>query len=421
MSDALDKGDFLMKRHSVIVIGGGPSGITCGYYLKERGIDYLILEKEEMLHTWRNERWDSFYLVTPNWMTYLPGFENEIPYNNEYMSKAEILNILERYLEYVAPRYCEHTDIQSVERVGEQYHLQTNRGVYMCDHIIVASGMYSEPFIPSVSEKLPSDIFQMHSSDYKGPDQLNPGNTLVVGSGWSGVQIALEIKKSLVTDVYLSIGSLSPLPAVYKNVHGVYWLNRLSGYGDIKKILHYGSEDFKNPNILGKMSQNLVECQRNDVKLIGRLLDFDPDTCTLKLGENVKRAFVDANAYLETVKGKIDDLIHKESIHVTGSEFDLRLDQVDLERLPGIPKLILTADNIKNIIWSTGFKRNYSYIKRPIFDESGLPILKDGVSTSENITFCGLELEVDRNIKSAFGIGLYAIDESSKRAVDMIP
>lgn len=410
-----------MKRHSVIVIGGGPSGITCGYYLKERGIDYLILEKEEMLHTWRNERWDSFYLVTPNWMTYLPGFENEIPYNNEYMSKAEILNILERYLEFVAPTFCEHTDIRSVELVGDQYHLETNHGVYTCEHIIVASGMYSEPFIPSVAEKLPSGILQMHSSDYKGPEQLAEGNTLVVGSGWSGVQIALEVKKTLGTNVYLSIGSLSPLPAVYKNVHGVYWLNRLSGYSDIKKILHYGTEDFKNPNILGKMSQNLVECQRNDVKLIGRLLDFDPDSCTLKLGENVKRAFIDANAYLETAKGKIDALIHKEGIHVTGSEFDLRLDQVDLERLPGIPKLNLTSDNIKNVIWSTGFKRNYSYIKRPIFDESGLPILKDGVSTSENITFCGLELEVDRNIKSAFGVGLYAIAESSKRAVDMIP
>ena len=223
-----------MKRHRVIVIGGGPSGITCGYYLSKRGIDYIILEKHEMLHTWKNERWDSFYLVTPNWMTYLPGFENEIPYNNEYMSKAEILNILERYLDYVAPKYAENTDIKSIERVSDLYHVHTNHGVYACEHIIVASGMYSEPFIPKVAEKVPPGIFQLHSSDYKSPNQLKPGNTLVVGSGWSGVQIALEIKQTLGTEVYLSIGSLSPLPAVYKNVHGVYWLNRLSGYADTK-------------------------------------------------------------------------------------------------------------------------------------------------------------------------------------------
>lgn len=407
-----------MKRHHVIVIGGGPSGITCGHYLNKRGLDYIILEKHEMLHTWKNERWDSFYLVTPNWMTYLPGFENEIPYNNEYMSKAEILNILERYLDFVAPNYAENTDIKLVERLGDLYHVHTNHGVYVCEHIIVASGMYSEPFIPKVSEKIPAGIAQIHSSDYKSPHQLKPGNTLVVGSGWSGVQIALEIKQTLETEVYLSIGSLSPLPAVYKNVHGVYWLNRLSGYTDIKQILHYKKDDFANPNILNKMSQNLVNCQKNEVKLIGRLVDVE--SCQLVFTENVRSAFIEANQYLESAKERIDALIQRESIHVSGTEFDLRLDLIDLEKLPGIPRLDLVSNKITNIIWSTGFKRNYSYIKRPIFDDSGLPILKDGVSTAENITFCGLELEVDRNIKSAFGVGLYAINESSKRAVDRI-
>ena len=407
-----------MKRYKVIIIGGGPSGITCGYHLNQRGMDYLILERQEMLHTWRHERWDSFYLVTPNWMTRLPGFEDEIPYNNEYMSKAEILDILERYLKFVDPNYLEHTTIRCIDKEGELYHVHTNHGTFVAEHIIVAAGMYSEPYIPAVTEKVPAQIHQMHSSLYKSPQQLKPGNTVVVGSGWSGVQIALEVKQKLGSQVYLSIGSLSPLPMVYKNVHGVYWLNRLSGYSGINKVLNYQSDDFMNPNILNKMSQNLVQCQKEGVNLIGRLLDADASH--LYFNENIQKAFTDAERYLETAKAHIDHLVQSERLQVSENAPGLSLDTVDLQKLMGIPQLDLEKDNITNIIWSTGFRRDYTYIKRPIFDANGLPRLIDGVSTEENIHFCGLELEVDRNIKSAFGVGLYAINESAKRAVDKI-
>ena len=351
-------------------------------------------------------------------MTHLPGLENEIPYNNEYMSKSEILAILERYQKFVNPVYVENTVIQEIVLEGSVYKVYTNKGDYCCDHIIVASGMYSEPFIPKVSEKIPAEINQMHSSDYKNPCQMTPGNVVVVGSGWSGVQIALELKKALQNEVYLSIGSLSPLPVVYKNVHGVYWLNRLSGYANVNPILNYKKEDFTNPNILHKMGQNMVECQKNGVHLVGRLLDREGNK--LIFNDNIRSVFKEAEKYIDTAKQKIDALIEKEHITTGGNEFDLRLDRVDLDAITPLAELDIHAHHITNIIWSTGFRRNYSYIKRPIFDENGLPLLIDGVATTENITFCGLELEVDRNIRSAFGVGLYAINESSKRAVDYI-
>lgn len=136
--------------------------------------------------------------------------------------------------------------------------------------------------------------------------------------------------------------------------------------------------------------------------------------------DNIRSVFKEAEKYIDTAKQKIDALIEKEHITTGGNEFDLRLDRVDLDAITPLAELDIHAHHITNIIWSTGFRRNYSYIKRPIFDENGLPLLIDGVATTENITFCGLELEVDRNIRSAFGVGLYAINESSKRAVDYI-
>jgi hypothetical protein len=107
-------------------------------------------------------------------------------------------------------------------------------------------------------------------------------------------------------------------------------------------------------------------------------------------------------------------------IPVSNGDLDRYVNAVDRDAIPAITMLDVTQHNITQIVWSTGFKRNYSWITRPIFDGSGLPILEDGVSSSENIYFCGLGLEVDAYLKSSFGVGLYAINESSERAVKAV-
>jgi len=404
-----------MNYYPVIIVGGGPSGITCSYYLKQKNIDHLIIEKGEMLHTWKHERWDSFYLVTPNWMTNLPGLEREIPYNNEYMSKAEILSLLEKYLDHVKPKFIEHTIILEVMEDETRYRIHTSKGTFYTDQLIIATGMYSNPYIPSLAQKIPASVLQMHSSDYKNPCQLRNGNTLVVGSGWSGIQIALEIKRELGVEVFLSIGSMTPLPTLYRNVNGVYWLNRLSGYRNGREILSYKSDDFHNRNITEKMGQNLKQCQEEGIHLLGRLKEVDTERLVFE--QSLHDAFNEASVYLEKVKRKIEDLIENEGMVVPDGDLDRFIHAIDHKKIKDISQLNLVNETISTIVWSTGFKRDYSWIKRPIFDDLGLPILSDGTSSNEKIYFCGLGLEVDAQLKSAFGVGLFAINESAERAV----
>lgn len=404
-----------MQNYKVIIIGGGPSGITCSYYLKKYGLSHLMLEKREVLHTWEHERWDSFYLVTPNWMTNLPGMENELPYDNEYMSKKEILSLLKRYLNRVSPNVQAHTNISEIRYQDGFYEVTTDRGVFYAEHIIVATGMYSRPYVPSLHEDLPKNIYQVHSSLYKNPLQLEKGNTLVVGSGWSGIQIAMEIKAQTKSEVYLSLGRISALPTLYRNIHGVYWLNRLSGYNHEKPVLSYRKEDFQNQNIVMKMNQNLEACYQMGVHFLGRLMSLDHGVLQFSnsLGASIKKHAEDLNA----VKEKIESLIQSENHNMPSGDLDRDLGILNPDDIPSKQGLSIENDQIRNVIWCTGFKRDYSWIKRPIFDESGLPELIDGVKTNENIYFCGLGLEVDRRLKSAYGVGLYAIDESAKRAV----
>lgn len=407
-----------MRYYNTIVVGGGPSGITCSYYLKKNNIEHLIIEKGEMLQTWKHERWDSFYLVTPNWMTNLPGLDHEIPYNNEYMSKDEILQVFERYLNFVCPNYVENTNIGRISKCEDGYLVETDQGEFKAEHIIIATGMYNNPFVPGISKKIPENVFQMHSSDYRNPDQLKQGNVVVVGSGWSGVQIALELRKTTGRDVYLSIGSMTPLPTVYRNVNGVYWLNRLSGFKKGKAILSYHLDDFKNANIANKLNQNLKQCQMEGVQILGRMIDVEVNR--LIFSDSLLKSIEEADDYLDKVKIRIEEHIENEKMVVPNGTLDHYNNRLDSDLLNRITELDLDRHEIGNIIWSTGFKRDYSWIDLPIFNEKGLPVVEDGDSISENIFFCSLGLKVDSKLKSAFGVGLFAINESAERTVQML-
>ncbi|MCH4890100.1 hypothetical protein EZV73_21145 [Acidaminobacter sp. JC074] len=406
-----------MKIYDVVIIGGGPSGISCSYHLKRKNIDHLIVEKYEMLHTWKNERWDSFYLVTPNWMTNLPGVDHLIPYDNEFMSRAEIEHVLMEYLYFVKPMTLENTSIQSVDKIKDYYQLNTNNGLIYARNIIVATGLFNQPFTPKISDLLPDTIHQIHSKDYKNPSQLVEGATLVVGSGRSGVQIALEVKETLGCKTYLSVGSSTPLPVVYKNINGVFWLNKLSGYHDEKKLLTYSHDDLNNKNIIDKLNQNLYHCQVEGVEIVGRMVNVIDGK--IEFSDDLRKILDDGHLYLERLESMINDLVHKEDLPVQENvPFDLK--DVNYDILKPLTVLDLEKEVIKNIIWCTGFKANYKWLTLDVFDDEGELILVDGISTSEHVYFCGMDLKPDPNTKSSFGVGLYALVESAKRAVDKV-
>jgi len=407
-----------LKIYDVIVVGGGPSGISCSYHLKQEKIDHMIIEKYELLHTWKNERWDSFYLVTPNWMTNLPGVEHLIPYDNEFMSRAEIEHVLLEYLYYVKPKAEEHTTIESVEKKDGYYQINTDNGSFFSKNIIVATGLFNQPFTPALSEMLPQSIVQIHSKDYKNPSQLNDGATLVVGSGRSGIQIALEVKQTLNCKTYLSVGSSTPLPVIYKNINGVFWLNKLSGYQDGREYLSYKPEDLENENIVNKINQNLYHCQIEGVEIVGRMINVIDDK--LEFSNDLRKILDDGQVYLDKLHNMINQAVHKEAMNLEDLSVPFDIKEVNRDVLAPLTILDITKEDIKNIIWCTGFRANYNWLTLDIFDDYGKLKLDDGITTSENVFFCGMDLTPDPDTKSSFGVGLYALVESARRAVDAV-
>jgi putative flavoprotein involved in K+ transport len=210
-----------------IIVGGGQAGLAISYYLKRQGREHLVLERAPAVaNAWRNERWDSFTLVTPNFQVRMPGAEynGSDPYG--FMSLAEVVKYFDDYVRrFDLPVHCD-VEVYSVEKTPEGYLVQTSEGDYEAHNVVIATGLYQSPNIPRLSERIPPDILQIHSMDYKNPSSLPDGAVLVIGTGQSGAQIAEELYQSA-RKVYLSIGSAGRVPRRYRGRDINDWFTRI--------------------------------------------------------------------------------------------------------------------------------------------------------------------------------------------------
>ena len=202
----------LPQQVETAVIGGGQAGLAISYYLTRGGRSHVVLEKAARpANAWRNQRWDSFTLVTPNFQVRMPGAEyaGTEPYG--FMSRAEVIEYLETYVaRFQLPVRC-GVEVREVERLAGAYRLVTSAGTLRAENVVVATGLYQSPKIPPYSAALPGGIRQLHSMDYRNPASLPAGAILVVGTGQSGAQIAEELYQAG-REVFLSVGSAGRVP-----------------------------------------------------------------------------------------------------------------------------------------------------------------------------------------------------------------
>ena len=161
------------QHHGVIVVGGGQAGLSVSHYLQQRRIDHLVIEKSQPMHSWRTQRWDAFCLVTPNWQCKLPGWEYRGNDPHGFMKKDEILAYLEGFRQHVNAPLMEGVAVKRVApRRQGGFEVSTSAGEFTADQVVVASGGYHQPIIPRMAERLPPDVAQIHSEQYRNPQAL---------------------------------------------------------------------------------------------------------------------------------------------------------------------------------------------------------------------------------------------------------
>ncbi|MGH3826301.1 MAG: NAD(P)-binding domain-containing protein, partial [Pseudonocardiaceae bacterium] len=179
---------------SVVIVGGGQAGLTMSHCLTQRDVDHLVLERDRVGHEWSDQRWDSFCLVTPNWQCQLPGFPYPGDDPDGFMARKEIVRYIEEYAKSFSPPVIEGVAATRLRRDRKgRYLVGTSRGELIADQVVLATGPYQVPLIPRIADRLPGALTQLHSSQYRNPEQLPPGEVLVVGTGQSGCQIAEDL------------------------------------------------------------------------------------------------------------------------------------------------------------------------------------------------------------------------------------
>ena len=380
-------------HHSVIIAGGGQAGLSMSHCLKRRGVDHLVFEKHRVGHAWRDKRWDSFCLVTPNWQCKLPGFDYAGDDPNGFMKKEAIVKYLEDYAASFDPPLRDGVGVTQLRRPGGQgdsFELATDDGgTYTADQVVVAVGGYHTPNVPRLAERLPGDLLQIHSAQYKNPESLPDGDVLVVGTGQSGCQIAEDLHLAG-RRVHLCVGGAPRVARRYRGKDVVEWLD-LMGYYDLPVGEHPLKEGIRaraNHYVTGRDGGRDIDLRKfaaEGMKLYGRLTDVAAGQ--LRFADDLKVNLDKADETSENIKTSIDKFIDKQGF--VDAPPEARYTPV-WEPRKFVDGLDLKQSGVRTVVWSIGYRSDYRWIELPAFDGKGYPGHHRGVTPVEGLYFLGL-------------------------------
>jgi len=392
----------MIEQIDTIIVGGGQAGLSISYHLKQRGREHVILEQaDRVAEVWR-KRWDSFTLITPNWMVRLPGAEYEGVHPDDFMARDEVVTYLEEYVEQFEIPVRYGYQVNSIEPIEAGYLINTDKGDIKAENVVVATGMYQMPKIPEFSQNLSPEIHQLHSCDYRNPGTLPEGGVLVVGSAQSGAQIAEELNEEG-RKVFLSVGSAGRFPRRYRGKDITRWLDEMGFDMTVDKlpspkVKFEGSSHGTGKN--GGHTINLHQFARDGMVLLGHIQSAQKDHIVLAPG--LKENLAKADEVETRLVNRIDEYIEANGLDVPVEILPELRDGYDADM---INELDLKSAGIINVIWATGYKFDFGIVKLPVFDEDGYPMQKRGVTEYPGLYFIGLPFLHNSNSGTLNGVG----------------
>jgi putative flavoprotein involved in K+ transport len=278
---------------------------------------------------------------------------------------------------------------------------------FLCQNVIIASGGQSEKQVSPLASRIAPQVKQLHSSEYRNPEGLPPGGVLVVGSGQSGCQIAEDLIEAG-RNVYLSTSRVPRCPRRYRGKDIMDWLV-LTGFFNARPeeiadpaMLHLRTPLLKGTHG-GHTSLSLQALARQGVVLLGKLHGADGLLLSFQNDTAANVAFADG--FSGRVKAMIDAFIAEHQSDAPPAEAD-PADEPDplLQSAQSASSLDLASWNISTVIWATGFRAGFAYLKLPVFDASGNITHRQGITETAGLYFLGLHWLRSRKSNILFGI-----------------
>jgi putative flavoprotein involved in K+ transport len=370
-----------------------------------------VLERGEVANSWRHERWDSLRLLTPNWLSRLPGHAYDGPDPDGYMTMGEVVDFIERFAVVTQAPVRTGTAVTAVRPVDDGYHVVTSQGEFRCRAVVLAGGAYNVASKPAFSPEVPAAVAQLTPLDYRGPEQLPPGGVLVVGASATGVQLAAEIRRSG-RPVTLAVGEHVRLPRLYRKRDVLWWMDA-SGvwdqrYDEVDDLTR--ARKLPSPQLVGTPDRSTLDLNTltaMGVELVGRWAAVREGSALFSGGlRNVcsladlkmKRLLTGFDEWAR-MSGREDEVGPPEEFPPTAVLAKSRL-QIDLRR-----------GEFGSVLWATGFRPEYGWLDVPVLDGKGRLRHQGGVVDAPGLYALGLP--VLRKRRSSFINGI----EDDARAV----
>ncbi len=391
-----------MDPTTVVVIGAGQAGLAMSHHLSGRGIDHVVLDRGEVANSWRTERWDSLRLLTPNWMTRLPGHRYRGPDPDGFMTREETVSFLAGYGSVFGAPIRTHVTVREVRARHRGFEVLTDQGCWSCDAVVAATGASSEPHLPAAAADLPTRIVQLTALTYRNPDQLGSGDVLVVGASASGAQIADELQRSG-RPVTLAVGEHIRLPRHYRGRDIHWWMDAIGQlderYDEVEDLDR--ARRLPSLQLVGSPEHRTLDLNTltaSGVEVVGRLARIIGDTAQFSGGlpNLVANADLKQNRLLE----RIDD-------HATDHGLDADLPRPERPR-PTVLGTVPTEIDLRRfetVVWATGYRPGYAYLDPAAFDRRGRVVHDGGICALPGLYLVGLPFL--RRRKSSFidGVG----------------
>jgi putative flavoprotein involved in K+ transport len=398
-------------RTTVVVIGAGHAGLAMSRCLSEHSVDHLVLERGEVANSWRTERWDSLRLLTPNWQSRLPGYGYTGSDPDGYRSMLETVRYIEGYARAIEAPVHIRTRVVSVRASTGGYTVFTDRGIWDCEAVVVATGACNIPNVPKLAGAVPGSVRTLTPFQYKSPGELgsggelDSGGVLVVGASATGVQVAEEIRRSG-REVTLSVGEHVRVPRMYRERDIQWWMDASGVLGesyeqvdkvdrarDLPSLQLMGSDDRRNVDLNALTDQG--------VQVVGRLAGIRDGSAQFS-GSLANMATL-ADLKMNRLLDHIDEWAEE-----TGVADEVppphRFEPTRIEERPRL-SLDLIDGSITTIVWATGFRPDHSWLDVPVFDRRGRIRHDGGVVDAPGLYLIGMPMLRTRRSSLIDGAG----------------
>ena len=401
----------MSRSVETVVVGAGQAGLVLSRLLSQAGREHVVLDRRSSLGGAWQDRWDAFRLVSPNWTVSVPGLDYAGAAADGFMARDELIAHWRRYAVVIGAPVELDTDVtslQAADRRPARFVLETSRGAISARSVFVAGGPFQTPCLPAAASTFRPSVLQVHSHEYRRPDELPPGRVLLIGTGQSGVQLAEELMADG-REVLLSVGRCGHVPRVYRGHDFFWWLRELALRGPavgvtlplVAELPSPAARFACNPQLSGHgggHAVNLRQLAAAGARLVGRFLGVGGNVAHFAPDLHEKLRFADA-FFGSRLQLRFDTFAAR-----IGIESPVEPQSLPTYQPPEVTALDLQSERIAAVLWTSGYRPAFGWVQLPILDELGLPRQVGGVTEVPGLAFLGLPWMVDMGSANLVGL-----------------